>query len=120
MHQEFLSRFLLPLFLYSPVRQGLVLGGFICRILPLHYSVFGEKKLHINILEMKAVHLAFNAFLTRLLGKFVVPMRDNATVVACLKKHGGTVSWDMCSLAQNIKLSELHMATIFARCFLGK
>ena len=61
-----------------------------------------EKALHINIPEIKAVQLALNAFLTRVLGELVILMNDNATVVACLKKQGSIVSRVMYSLAQKI------------------
>ena len=58
-----------------------------------------EKDLQINVLEMKAVQLALNAFLTRIAGELVILMRDTATVVIYLKKQGGTVFKVMCNLA---------------------
>ena len=61
-----------------------------------------ERELHINVLEMKAVQLAWNAFLSRILGELVALMNNNASLVTYLKKQGGTVSRVMCSLAQDI------------------
>ena len=41
-----------------------------------------EQNLHINVLEIKAVILAFNTFLDQVSGQSVVLMSDNAIVVA--------------------------------------
>ena len=62
-----------------------------------------KKDLHINILEIKAVHLAQNAFLPRIMGGLVVMISDNATEVSYLKKRWGTVSLDLYRLAQEVK-----------------
>ena len=51
---------------------------------------FQGKKLNISMLQMKAVHLALNAFLHRIMGESVILMSDIATVVASQKKLGGT------------------------------
>ena len=47
-----------------------------------------EKKLHSNILEMKVVHLALEAFLDTVAGELLILMSDNTTVVAYLEKKG--------------------------------
>ena len=48
-------------------------------------------------------------------------MSDNATVVAYLKKQGGTVSRVMCSLAHEVMdWTELHSVTLSTRYILGK
>ena len=51
-----------------------------------------KRELPINILEVKAVQQASNAFLDRMLGEAIVLMSGNATVVACLKKKRNSVS----------------------------
>ena len=45
-----------------------------------------EQNLHINVLEIKAVILAFNTFLDQVPGQSVVLMSGNAIVVAYLLK----------------------------------
>ena len=55
-----------------------------------------ERELQINDLKMKAILFAMNNFLSKIL------MSENTTVVAYLKKQGGTVSRVMCSLAQEM------------------
>ena len=62
----------------------------------------GEKELHINNLEMKVIQHPLNAFLLRIVGKSVMLLSDNATMVAYLKKHGDTVSRVTYSVAQEI------------------
>ena len=48
-----------------------------------------EKELYINVLDMKLVQLALNAFLPRILGESVVLVSDSATVMLYLKKTRG-------------------------------
>ena len=50
------------------------------------------RDLHIDVLEMKVVHLASSTFLSLLAWESVILMSDNATVVAYLKKQGEMVS----------------------------
>ena len=57
-----------------------------------------EKLLHINLLEMKALFLALQAFREVVIGHHVTTMCDNSTVVAYVNKQGGTVSRALCSL----------------------
>ena len=58
--------------------------------------VIGGKGLLLNILEMKAVQLALNAF--KYQWESHALMRDTATVVAYFKKQGGTASLSLCKL----------------------
>ena len=64
--------------------------------------VFGlrRRRTSTNVLEMMAVILALNTFLYQVSGESVVLMSHNATVVAYLRKQGGTVSRAMCDLAR--------------------
>ena len=57
-----------------------------------------EKLLHINLLEMKALFLALQAFQEVVAGHHVTAMCDNSTVVAYVNKQGGTVSRPLCLL----------------------
>ena len=60
-----------------------------------------EKLLHINLLEMKALFLALQAF-QEVTGHHVTAMCDNSTVVAYVNKQGGTVSWPLCLLTSRL------------------
>ena len=60
-----------------------------------------EKLLHINLLEMKALFLALQAF-RDVIGHRVTAMCDNSTVVAYVNKQGGTISYALCSLASRL------------------
>ena len=80
-----------------------------------------EKELNINVLKMKVVQLALNIFLSGLLKESIALMSNNATVVACLKRQGGTVSRVICSLAQEIMAwSQLQLATLTANYIKGR
>ena len=57
-------------------------------------DILGEK-LHVSVLEMKAVQLALNVFLHRTVGGALVLMSENASVVVYLKEQGRTVSLNM-------------------------
>ena len=61
-----------------------------------------KKELHISVLEWKTVQLALNDFKDMVIGKDLVLMSNSVTVVAYLKKHGGTVPLDMFRLAKDI------------------
>ena len=66
-----------------------------------------------NMLQMKAMILALNAFLDGITGKSLVLVSDNASVVACLKKHGGTISKVLCDLAQEVvPWPEIHLIAL--------
>ena len=57
-----------------------------------------EKRLHINVLELKAVSLA----LDQCQNQTVLVATDNSTVVAYINKQGGTHSAEMCALLWKI------------------
>ena len=61
-----------------------------------------EKLLHINLLEMKALFLALQAFQEVVAGHHVTAMCDNSTVVAYVNKQGGTVSRPLCLLTSRL------------------
>ena len=58
-----------------------------------------NKKQHINVLEMKAVLLALQAFAVHIKGHSVLLATDNTTVAAYINKQGGTHSRTLCNLA---------------------
>ena len=51
-----------------------------------------QRSLHINNLELLAVHLALQHFLPLVINKVVIVMTDNTTVVGQIKNQGGTHS----------------------------
>ena len=57
---------------------------------------------HINLLEMKALFLALQAFQEDIAGHHVTAMCDNSTVVAYVNKQGGTVSRPLCLLTSRL------------------
>ena len=57
-----------------------------------------EKRLHINVLEFKAVSLALRDFKDQCQNQTVLVATDNSTVVAYINKQGGTNSAEMCAL----------------------
>ena len=61
-----------------------------------------EKLLHINLLELKALFLALQAFQEDVAGHHVTAMCDNSTVVAYVNKQGGTVSRPLCLLTSRL------------------
>ena len=61
-----------------------------------------EKRLHINILELKAVSLAVQSFKDQCQNQTVLVATDNSTVVAYINKQGGTHSAEMCALLWKI------------------
>ena len=61
-----------------------------------------EKLLHINLLKMKALFLALQAFQEDVAGHHVTAMCDNSTVVAYINKQGGTVSRPLCLLTSRL------------------
>ena len=61
-----------------------------------------EKLLHINLLEMKALFLALQAFQEDVAGHHVTAMCDNSTVVEYINKQGGTVSRPLCLLTSRL------------------
>ena len=63
-----------------------------------------EKRLHINVLELKAVSLALRNFKDQCQDQTVLVATDNSTVVAYINKQGvrGTHSVEMCALLWKI------------------
>ena len=61
-----------------------------------------EKRLHINVLELKAVSLALQSFKDQRQNQKVLVATDNSTVVAYINKQGGTHSAEMCTLRWKI------------------
>ena len=59
-----------------------------------------QSKLHINVLELKAVLLALKTFVPQLSlqQRIIQVASDNTTVCAYINKQGGTRSWDMFAL----------------------
>ena len=58
-----------------------------------------EALLHINLLELKAIHLSLMSFLPSLAHTTVHIFSDNSTAVHYLQNRGGTRSFPMCRLA---------------------
>ena len=67
-----------------------------------------EKRLNINVLELKAVSLALQRFKDQCQNQTVLVATDNSTVVAYINKQGGTHSVEMCSLLWKIMTSCHH------------
>ena len=63
-----------------------------------------EALLSINVLEMMAVLLAVKAFRSRLRGHRVSLLSDNSTVVAYIRRQGGTHSDTLCRLTWELLL----------------
>ena len=61
-----------------------------------------EKRLHINVLELKAVSLALRDFKDQCQHQTVLVATDNSSVVAYINKQGGTHSAEMCALLWKI------------------
>ena len=61
-----------------------------------------EKRIHINVLELKAVSLALRSFKDQCQNQTVLVAMDNSTVVAYINKQGGTHSAEMCILMWKI------------------
>ena len=61
-----------------------------------------EKRLHINVLELKAVSLALQRFKDQCQNQTVLVATDNSTVVAYINKQGGTHSAEICALLWKI------------------
>ena len=61
-----------------------------------------EKRLHINVLELKAVSLALRQFKDHCQNQTVLVATENSTVVAYISKQGGTHSAEMFALLWKI------------------
>ena len=79
-----------------------------------------EKRLHINVLELKAVSLALRDFKDQCQNQTELVATDNSTVVAYINKQGGTHSAEMCALLWKIMTWCHHYHIILkARHILG-
>ena len=76
----------------SSLRTNLYKGSVVSR----------EKRLHINVLELKVVSLALRSFKDQCQNQTVLVATDNSTVVAYINKQGGTHSAEMCALLWKI------------------
>ena len=63
-----------------------------------------EKKLHINILELKAIWLALQEVLPIVKGQTIAVFLDNTTALSYIRKQGGTKSWSLFRLVQEMIL----------------
>ena len=72
-----------------------------------------EKRLHVNVLELKAVSLALQWFKDQCQNQTVLVATDNSTVVAYINKQGGTHSAEMCALLW--KIMTWYQITLKAR-----
>ena len=83
-----------------------------------------ETSLHINILEMKALFLALQAFQDTITSQRVTAMCDNSTVVAYVNKREwgvGAVSDSLCELTgQLLRWTEAHNVLLEARYLPGQ
>ena len=61
-----------------------------------------EKRLHINVLELKAVSLALRQFKDQCQNQTFLIATENSTVVDYINKQGGTHSAEMCALLWKI------------------
>ena len=71
-----------------------------------------EKFLHINVLEMRAAHLAIRYFSQSLRNKIVLLASDNTSVVWYLKKQGGTKSRDLFLEAKHLFSTVMELGII--------
>ena len=78
-----------------------------------------EATLHINCLEMLAVHYALQHFRDIVSQKVVLVMTDNTTVVSHIRKQGGTRSLSLCT--QTLRLFELStsLGVTLQVCFIA-
>ena len=75
-----------------------------------------QRQLHINVLELLAVWLGLQAFVSHLSHSNVAIMCDNMAAIAYVKNQGGTHSETMCTLTSQICLwAELHKINMVAR-----
>ena len=82
-------------------------SGWGAHLEPLGLEVQGlwdiaSQDLHINNLELRAVFLAFQHFQSHIYNSCVMVASDNSSVVAYLKKQGGTHSPSLCMLVWDL------------------
>jgi hypothetical protein len=72
-----------------------------------------EKKLHINLLEMKAILLTLMHFVHMINNHCILIMSDNTTVVSYINKQGGTHSWSQFLMTQELfQWTERHNISV--------
>ena len=71
-----------------------------------------NSKLHINMLELKAVFLALQGFVDQVSGHSVLVKSDNTTVVSYINHQGGTLSVPLCMATLHL-LSWCRQKNIF-------
>ena len=64
-----------------------------------------EKRLHINVLELKAVSLALQRFKDQCQNQTVLVATDNSTVVAYINKQGGTHSAEIMTWCHHYQIT---------------
>jgi len=80
-----------------------------------------EKKLHINILELLAIHKTLEALVDIVRNKAVLVCSDNSTTVAYIKKQGGLRSKSLFLYTQSLyQFLEMNNVNIKARHIPGK
>ena len=57
-----------------------------------------ETRLHINLLELRAIHFGLMAFLPCVKGRLVQVLMDNTTAMWYCNKQGRVWSWVMCGV----------------------
>ena len=74
-----------------------------------------ERREHINVLELRAVHLALQRFLPHLRHRHVLIRTDNTTVVYHINRQGGVRSAKLLTVARRLLLwASQHFATLRA------
>nr|KAG5707751.1 hypothetical protein BaRGS_003326 [Batillaria attramentaria] len=80
-----------------------------------------EKLAHINVLELRAVWLALQHWCPLVSKQPVLVLTDNSTVVAYIRKQGGTRSTQLCELTRDLLLwCESQDVTLSARHIPGR
>ena len=80
-----------------------------------------EKTLHINVLELEAIHRAMLHWLRKLMGLIVLVASDNSTVVSYINKQGGTRSIQLCRRTKKLLVvCQANQIVIRARHISGR
>ena len=80
-----------------------------------------ESREHINKLELRAILYALKGLKEMVTGKIVAVFADNTTALSYVKKQGGTKSWDLFHLVEELFLwLEEHKVILIPRFIQGK
>ena len=80
-----------------------------------------EKTLHINVLELEAIHRAMLHWMRKLMGLTVLVASDNSTVVSYINKQGGTRSIQLCRRTKRLLLMcQANLIVLRARHIPGR